>query len=112
MCLVRLRAPDWRLKGRGFESWPERWEKFLLQGQPSVLTFILWMHKGCRWVPVSGWLLGCELEGDGDEHFYTAIFSMLEQTHCTFVACDCSSLWLIFLISTKVPYLQHCLVVA
>ena len=93
MCSVRLRAPDWRLKGRGFESWQE---KFLLQGQPSVPTFIFWTHKGCRWVLVSGWLLGCELEGDDDEHFYTAIFCMLEQTHCTFVACDSSSLWLTF----------------
>ena len=90
MCLVRLRAPDWRSKGRRFETWQERQVKFLLQGQPSVPTLISWLHKGCRWVPVSGWLLECELEGD------TAIFSMLEQTHCTLVACDSSSLWLIF----------------
>ena len=27
--------------GHGFESWQERWENFLLQGQLSVLTLIL-----------------------------------------------------------------------
>ena len=35
-----VRAPDSRLKGRGFESLLERRENFLLQGQLSVLTLI------------------------------------------------------------------------
>ena len=35
-----VRAPDSCSKGHGFESLLERWENFLLQGQP-VLTLIL-----------------------------------------------------------------------
>ena len=35
-----VRAPDSWWKGRGFEPRLERWEKFLLQRQPSVLTLI------------------------------------------------------------------------
>ena len=35
-----VRAPDSRLKGRGFESLLERRENFLLQGRLSVLTLI------------------------------------------------------------------------
>ena len=34
-----VRAPDSRLKGRGFESWQERRENFLLKGQIYVLFF-------------------------------------------------------------------------
>ena len=40
-------APDSWLKGRRFESPQERWEKFLFQGQLSVLT-----HFGIRSTPV------------------------------------------------------------
>ena len=35
-----VRAPDSRLKGRGFKSMQERQENFLLQGRLSVLTLI------------------------------------------------------------------------
>ena len=49
------------------------------------------------------------------DHFYVALFSTLEQTHCVLVACD--SKWVTvafysaFRISIQVVYLQHCLVV-
>ena len=49
-----------------------------------------------------------------DDPFYMKLFSTIQQTHCTFVACDsewvtvafCSVFW----ISTEVVYVQHCLV--
>ena len=30
----------------------------------------------------------CAVENDDVDRFYTALFSTLEQTHCTLVACD------------------------
>ena len=39
-----VETPDSSSKGAGFESWPERREFFLLQGQLSVLTFISVQH--------------------------------------------------------------------
>ena len=49
-----------------------------------------------------------------DDHFYIVLFSNLNQTHCTVVACDSEWVTVTFYsaswISTKVVSLQHCLV--
>ena len=51
---------------------------------------------------------------EGDDLFYTALFSALEQTHWAFVACDSKRLAVAFYNAfwtfTEVVYLQRCLV--
>ena len=60
-------------------------------------------------------ILASPEEQDADDCFYIALFSAHEHTHCAFVLCD--SIWVTvafysaFWISTKVVYIQCCLVV-
>ena len=63
------------------------------------------IHKTLRWTPGSLMLLFFVVV----DHFYIALFSALEQTHCAHVLFYTSDLLFIarFWISTEVVYLQH-----